>query len=153
MTIGGWKELTELLRSPDADLLMARVTIEGKEFDIDAMRIQEFVVTEPVSRLVGRTRCGHCKQQEPAVTCFGVNAAGSCAVTVCDKCLASLTPPQVTVGVRKLTPDTSSWAIFLQGPGGERVLRVGPDKEALFREAELLAQVLGLREAGMTAEL
>lgn len=53
----------------------------------------------------------------------------------------------VTVVVRKLTPDTSSWAIVLQGPGGERVLRVGFDKEPLIKEAELLAQVLNRKEA------
>lgn len=144
MTIGGWAELKTLVNSPESEFLTLRVTADDKVFDIDARRLEEFIVTEPVSRMRGRTRCSHCKQQEHFVTCFGLDASGRCAVVVCDKCIASLLPPQVTVVVRKLTPDTSSWAIVLQGPGGERVLRVGPEKEALIKEAELLAQVLGL---------
>ena len=147
MTIGGWADLTDLINSPEGKLLTLRVTTEDKTFDIDAMRLEEFIITEPVSRMQGRTRCSHCKQQEHFVTCFGLDASGSrCAVVVCDKCMTSLLPPQVTVVVRKLTPDTSSWAIVLQGPGGERVLRVGPEKEALIKEAELLAQVLTKKE-------
>lgn len=48
-----------------------------------------------MKRLVGRSLCSECLQQQPALTCFDVNEDdGSCGWAVCDDCLRRMLPPR-----------------------------------------------------------
>lgn len=89
----GWGELSKILSDPKMDdLLRMRVEVNGRVFEIDALRLKAYVRTTATSRLIGKALCGKCMQQKHETTGFACTADGSCAILVCDDCLRTLLP-------------------------------------------------------------